>query len=455
MLNPFFINGTNTEQDLVQDLINEQLKMYGIEVYYMPRQILSEGKVIKDVIYSKFKSAFPIEAYLLNYDGFDANSVLMSKFGVRVTDEMTLIISKERFELYISELMKSLPNIKNSSRPNSGDLLYIPLSDSLMEIKFVENRKPFFQLQKNYVYELRCEVYEVEDDQIVTGVSEIDSQLKDTGYNATLVLSGIGSTATAYTSLSTNSIQKIDVIDEGYGYTSAPRVIISPPTSGDQATAVGIMSSYKSLLAKSSLKKIYLENPGYGYTETPSVSFFGGNGYGTSVKVSISTSGSIGIVTLTSSGTGYVTKPTVTFSSPGVGVTALGEAFLNSSGGISTIRIINAGLGYTEPPTVIISAASSLASGDFIFEETVTGSLSGASGIVKSWNSETKQLKISGLGTDFVVGDMIIGQTSSSAYFVKEAEQFNLDNAFEQNTAIEEESDEIIDFTELNPFGEV
>lgn len=62
MLNSFFINGTNTEQGLVQDLINEQLKMYGIEVYYMPRQIFSQGKVIKDVIYSKFKNAFPIEA---------------------------------------------------------------------------------------------------------------------------------------------------------------------------------------------------------------------------------------------------------------------------------------------------------------------------------------------------------------------------------------------------------
>ena len=92
MLNPFFIQGTNTEQSLVQDLINEQLKMYGIEIYYLPRQILSKGKVIKDVLYSKFNNAFPIEAYLVNYEGFDNNSILMSKFGVRITDEMTLII---------------------------------------------------------------------------------------------------------------------------------------------------------------------------------------------------------------------------------------------------------------------------------------------------------------------------------------------------------------------------
>jgi hypothetical protein len=182
MLNSFFLQGSNSEQDLVQDLINEQLKIYGVDVYYLPRQIFSEGKVIRDVIYSKFKNAFPIEAYVMNYEGFDANSVLMSKFGVKVTDEMSLIISKERFELYISELMKNIENVKSSLRPNEGDLIYVPLSDSLMEIKYVENRKPFYQLQKNYVYELRCEVYEIEDDEIDTGLNDIDLKLKDLGY---------------------------------------------------------------------------------------------------------------------------------------------------------------------------------------------------------------------------------------------------------------------------------
>lgn len=174
MLNPFFLNGSNGEQGLVQDLINEQLKIYGIEVYYLPRAIFSEGKVIREAIYSKFQNAFPIEAYVQNFEGFQDNTVLMSKFGVRVTDELNLIISKERFELYIGEIMKSIPNVKNFSRPNEGDLIYVPLTESLMEIKFVENRKPFFQLQKIYVYELRCELYELEDDEIKTGITDID-----------------------------------------------------------------------------------------------------------------------------------------------------------------------------------------------------------------------------------------------------------------------------------------
>lgn len=456
MLNPFFINGTNTEQNLIQDLINEQLKMYGIEVYYMPRQIFSEGKVIRDVLFSKFKNAFPIEAYLLNYDGFDQNSVLMSKFGVKVTDEMTLIISKERFEIYISELMKSIPNIKNSLRPNEGDLIYIPLSDSLMEIKFVENRKPFFQLQKNYVYELRCELYEIEDDNITTGITDIDSQFKEIGYNASLILSGIGQTATAITSLVNGSIQKIDIVDEGYGYTSSPKIIISPPSGiGTQANAIGIMSGSKSLLSKLSLNKIYIENPGYGYTSKPTVTFFGGGGYGGSVNVTLSTIGSIGIITLTNPGKGYIFKPTITISSPASGVTATAEAFLNSSGGISTIRITNAGTGYTSIPSITISAGSTISAGNFIFGETVLGSISKASGIVETWNPDIKQLKISGVSTDFVVGDLIVGSNSSSTYLLKEYKTSNLEGFYNQNDNIQEESDKILDFTEKNPFGEV
>jgi hypothetical protein len=320
MLNPFFLQGSTLEQNLVQDLINEQLKIYGVDVYYLPRQIFSEGKVIRDVIYSKFKNAFPIEAYIMNYEGFDANSVLMSKFGVRVTDEMSLIISKERFELYISELMKIIPNVKNSLRPNEGDLIYVPMTDSLLEIKYAENRKPFYQLQKNYVYELRCEVYEIEDDEVRTGIVDIDSQLKDLGYTAILNLSGIGSTATAYTSLTQGGIQKIDIVDEGYGFTSTPTIVIDEPEDGNQAQVVGVMTGSKGLLTKKSLWKVYIDDPGSGYSPTsdPKISFFGGSGYGIKLDPTITQFGSIGVVTITSPGGGYVSPPTVTFSPPPV-----------------------------------------------------------------------------------------------------------------------------------------
>jgi len=457
MLNPFFIQGTYTEQSLVQDLINEQLRMYGIEVYYMPREIISQGKVIKDVIFSKFKSAFPIEAYLVNYEGFDNNSIMMSKFGVKINDEMTLIISKERFDTYIAELMRLMENVKNPLRPNEGDLLYIPLSDSLMEIKYVENRKPFYQLQKNYVYELRCELYEFEDDEISTGNTDIDYQLKDLGYGAVLSLSGLGITATASTNLVSGGIQEVDVISGGYRYSSAPSMVVTAPISGTRGTIVGVMTSSKGLTSAKSLYKVYIDNPGsgYNYTSPPSVDFFGGNGYGASVQIGISTSGGIGPITVNYSGTGYTSPPTITFSSPvSGGTTAIADAFLNANGGVSEIRIVNAGAGYTQTPTITVSAGSTIASGNYFFGESVTGSISGAIGIVKDWDLATKQLKVSGMGTDFVSGDLVIGQKSGAIHIIGGYQTYDLQVPYDDSDDIEEEADNIIDFTEINPFGE-
>lgn len=458
MLNPFFIQGTSSEQGLVQDLINEQLKMYGIEVYYMPREIISEGKVIKEVLYSKFTKAFPIEAYLVNYEGFDPNSILMSKFGVKVIDEMTLIISKERFETYIGELMKDIELVKNSLRPNEGDLLYIPLSDSFMEIKYVENRKPFYQLQKNYVYELRCEVYELEDEEFKTTIDDIDRSIKDLQYESELKLSGIGVTATAGTSLVSGAVQTVTIVNGGYRYTSTPTINISSPISGKKSRFVGVTTSKTALLSSKSLGEIYIEDPGTGYnpSKLPIVSIDGGGGYGATAIVGIATTGSIGPIILTNPGQGYVTEPIVTISSPvSTGVTAIAKAFLNGVGGISTVRIINAGYGYTQTPTVTISAGSTTSSGNFIFNETVTGSISGATGLVKNWDSETRILKVTGTGDAFISGDVVVGAASSAMYIIKSVGDFETGQPYDSSDDIQNEFDDIVDFTEINPFGEV
>ena len=139
MLNPYFQQGAKTEQNLIQDLINEQLKMYGVEVHYLPRKYMTENNIIREVIRSQFDDAYPIEAYVENYDGYGQNPVLLSKFGIQATNELTLIISRERFEDYISPLMKNEENVKLTTRPKEGDLIYFPLGDRLFEIKFVEH----------------------------------------------------------------------------------------------------------------------------------------------------------------------------------------------------------------------------------------------------------------------------------------------------------------------------
>ena len=118
----------------------------------MPRKYISEKTIIREVVRSKFDDAYPLEAYVNTYDGYGDNPVMLSKFGIQATNEITLTISRERFEDYISPLIKNEANVKLSTRPKEGDLIYFPLGDRLFEIKYVEHEKPFYQLQKQYIY---------------------------------------------------------------------------------------------------------------------------------------------------------------------------------------------------------------------------------------------------------------------------------------------------------------
>ena len=106
-LNPFFLQGSSSEQFLVQDLINEQLKMYGIEVYYLPRKYIETDSILNEVETSKFDDSFLIEAYLDNYEGYAPGSDLMSKFGLRLKNEINLIISRERYEEFITPFLNT------------------------------------------------------------------------------------------------------------------------------------------------------------------------------------------------------------------------------------------------------------------------------------------------------------------------------------------------------------
>ena len=107
VLNPYFLNGSKSEQGLLQNLIDEQLKMYGVECYYMPRKYVSKATVIKEVIESKFDDAYPLEAYVDNYEGYGGQGTILSKFGIQEQDDLTLIISRDRWETYIQPLIKN------------------------------------------------------------------------------------------------------------------------------------------------------------------------------------------------------------------------------------------------------------------------------------------------------------------------------------------------------------
>ena len=460
-LNPYFLQGSSGEQSLVQDLINEQLKIYGVEVHYLPRQYAKTNTVIREVIESKFDDAYPIEAYMENFDGYNDNSVILSKFGVQAENEITLTISKERFENYISPLIKNIPNIELSTRPKEGDLIYFPLGDRLFEIKFVEHEKPFYQLRKNYIYTLQCQLFRSQDEIIDTGIEEIDDTFDIEANLRTLTLVAAGTTATAFAGVvAEGGVNQIIVTNRGERYTSAPTVAISSSPSAN-GTAAGIATLMSGLVncdgteIGEKVQGIYVTNPGFGYTVNPGIVILqpdDGNGVGAAATTRISDN-VVGIVTISGGGSGYTTAPAVTFSSPGIGTTATAIAVVSSGGTISNIFVTNAGAGYTVNPTITIGSPYMLGEGTFIDNETVTGSSSGITAIVKTWNAVSGELVISNSTGDFVMGENIEGAESGAVYQLKIEETDNTVNKYPDNLSIETEADAILDFSESNPFG--
>jgi hypothetical protein len=459
MLNPFFLQGSSSEQGLIQDLINEQLRMYGVDVYYLPRKYVTERTVIKEVIESKFDNAYPIEAYVDTYDGYEGQGTILSKFGVQPLNDLNLIISKERFETYISPLIRNLPDVKLSTRPKEGDLIWFPLGDRLFEIKFVEHEKPFYQLQKTYVYELRCELFRYEDEIVNTSIDEIDDNVSREGYIQTLTVVGLGVTATATVSgiCTTGGVRFVTISNRGNGYTSRPRVAFSSSPAGGTttvgiATLIGDLVDCNGLTENFKVQGIELINPGCGYTVAPSIVVVGGGGAGFAATTTIG-NGVIGPISITNGGGGYSNPPTVTFSGPGTGVTATGKAYISPAGIVTAIYITNAGLGYTQTPTITISSPYSSSMGSYQYNETVTGSISGTTAVVKKWNSVTSLLEVSNISGTFVNGDVLVGSASSASYEVRLVNTDNLIDPYADNDNIEIASDAILDFSETNPFG--
>jgi len=458
-LNPFFLQGSKGEQGLVQDLVNEQLRMYGIECHYIPRKLVTSSTIMKEVTESRFDQAFPLETYLMNTDGYAGQGDILTKFGVRVTDEATFVISKERFEEAVAPFLEQDDEYTLSNRPKEGDLIFFPLGKRMFEIKFVEHEKPFYQLQKNYVYQLQCELFEYEDEVIDTNVNSIDKVVQTDGYIARLVLSGVGSVATANATLNFGAVQQIFVQNDGYGYLAAPTVSIST-SPGVDATAVAIMTERSGIGTAKSIDRILLINPGGGYIGIPTVTV-PGTGIATA---GITTLGSVGIVTITTGGSGYTTTPNVSISTaPSGGTDATAEAVM-VGGTISAIRISNAGSGYTSAPTITVGAATTIADGDYIFNETVqVSSDSSETARVKVWDSGSRTLDVSMLTKmQFQVGEKIQGLESGAEYVILSVDydtpndypndQYNA-NQYNDNADFETEGDSILDFSEGNPFG--
>jgi len=466
-LNPYFLQGSLSEQRLIQDLINEQLSIYGQDVLYMPRKVINEKTIIKEIITSKFDDSYRIEAYISTFDGFGGNGDILSKFGVRSTDEITFIVSKEKYEDFITPKIElfSKNDIKVTKRPQEGDLIYLPLDNALFEIKYVEHKVPFYQLNNLYVYELRCELFEYEDEVIDTGINAVDKSVQDFGYIATITLVGTGASAaqlsvdlasTLTNTPLTYSVSRVNLINGGSGYLATPKITFTnPPPGGVTATGIAVLD-------RGTINKILITNPGVGYTVAPKVIIRNRGTSGTGgIATAIITQGALGPINILSGGVGYSTAPIVTIQPPIDPFSvapipeeniAKAEAVISASGIVTAVRFINAGANYVQPPTIEVTSPVGLSTGDYKFNEVIKGSNTGTSAYVKDWDYDNRILKVSIINGNFALGERIVGVGAS--YRVLSIETNDIHNPFADNNQIQEEADQIIDFSEKNPFGE-
>ena len=475
-LNPFFLQGSQSEQRLVQSLINEQLQIYGVDVIYLPRKILSKDEILTEVQSSTFNDNYAIEAYINTYEGYTGAGDIMTKFGMSLKDELTVTISKERFEDFISTFLADLPSSEReiATRPCEGDLIFFPLGQRVFEIKFVEHEQPFYQLGKNYVYQLKCELFELEDelsnisgDALETIAQEVDDEMTDYGYMTSLSVVSVGKTASLGVGTASGYIRKIELTNDGFGYTKVPTVSITPaPAGGTNASAVAITTSVADVF---SVKEILLINPGSGYTVAPTITInsflstiagigsttFGVGAAATSVLVT--NSAGIGSISISEQGSGYTsdTAPTVTISAPSSGVTATGVVQIDAENNrISRVLISDAGVGYTSSPIISVSSPAIISGiGTYQFGELVIGSKSGARGRVKKWDLDDKILTLGSTNKEFQPGELGIGTVSGAQYAIDRILSDGFNDKYDKASEIEVAADEIIDFSEGNPFG--
>jgi hypothetical protein len=254
--NVYFSHGTRNEQYLVEDLIIESLRMYGNEVYYIPRTLVSKDEILGEDRLSEFKTAFPIEMYFENVDNFGGQGAFIQKFGLMMEQSATLVVARRRWEQFVGRYgVSTLPN-----RPAEGDLIYFPLSKGLFEVKFVQHQDPFYQLGKLYVYKLQVELFQYSSERIDTGIKAVDDfeTLKSFTTNTTRTESG--------------RITDVTVTNPGNGYTAATLTV----SGGGGHGAI-----LEPILMDGEIIGATIVNAGVGYNTVPLITISGnGNNAG-------------------------------------------------------------------------------------------------------------------------------------------------------------------------------
>ena len=180
--NVYFSQAVKSEQNLYEDLIIESLQIYGQDVYYIPRTLVNRDDILNEDPASKFDDAYLLEMYIENTEGFEGAGDLYSKFGLEIRDECTFIVSRRRWETRVGIFSDNVID----PRPQEGDLIFLPMTNSFFEISYVEDDQPFYQLSNLPVYRMQCNLFEYNDEDFDTGIAEVDDKSSQSAYQVAM-----------------------------------------------------------------------------------------------------------------------------------------------------------------------------------------------------------------------------------------------------------------------------
>jgi hypothetical protein len=259
--NIYFSEKVRSEQTLYEDIVVEALKIYGYDMYYLPRDVMKRDDLLNEDPSSRFNSSYMIEMYVDNVDGFDGQGDLFQKFGVEIRDAVTLTMSRRRW----TQAIKRYDNELTTDRPLEGDLIYVPFSRKLFQIMKVEHEAPFYQLTNLPTYKLQCELFEYSGDDFDTGIEVIDQIERAYAYKYILSFSG-GENATATLGIDSEGYgTAFTMTSIGSGYTSTPTVEVSAPTSSPRQAVARAYSDGNALTS------IEVLDSGYYYLFPPTI----------------------------------------------------------------------------------------------------------------------------------------------------------------------------------------
>ena len=435
----FFTHGTRNEQFLLQNLVEEHLKMFGMDILYCPREIAIKDGIFNEEVVGEFNDAYLIEAYMENFDGFQGGGDILTKFGVAQTDEITMVISQQRFSDLISQFLLLDKDYQAPERPQEGDLIFLPLTSNYFEIKFVEHEEPFYQLGKGYVYKLKAELFEYSDEK--GDVFDSDEDLVDYGYTVKhFYLTTNGTTATGTVVVDGGAVSNIFIQDNGSKYNETPAVTISGDGTGATAEAfmVNITVSggsptssavIRAIVKEGQIRSVDIKDGGAGYDEdraTLNVSAPDSGGIAATL-IPTFTNGTLTAINILSGGSGYKS--------------------------VRLIDITNGGSGYTSA-TASFTAAPAGITGAFTVPELVTGASTGATANLVEWNADEGFVKLKTPTGTFLIGELIVGSESGAQIVLDNRdEQATADPKYSESVTFESIGDDIIDFSETNPFG--